>query len=128
MTPAATSPVTHTGDSTSRDELISRLSAKTHAAFERFEADRNAARLGPVLLAILEDCVPHTPARPLAEFPGNARLIADLGFDSLSLSEAVLHAEDLFVIRLSNTEITAARTLDDLRDLIARKVAGPAPG
>lgn len=127
MTSAGPSSVTHAGGSTNRDELGPCLSAKTRAAFERFDADRDPARLGPVLLAILEDCVPHTPARPLAEFPGNTRLIADLGFDSLSLSAAVLHAEDMFVIRLSNAEIAAARTLDDLRDLIARKLAGPAP-
>ena len=76
-----------------------------------------------MLFAILEDFIPRTPARPLAELPGGTRLIDDLGFDSLAITEVVFFAEDLFGISITNQEIIQVRTLEDLRGFIRRKVS-----
>jgi acyl carrier protein len=100
------------------------LSPKVRAEFERFQASGDPAALDPVLFAILSDFIPKPPARPLAELPGDTRLIDDLGYDSLAITEVVFFTEDLFRISISNEEIVQVRTLDDLRGFIHRKVAG----
>ena len=75
------------------------------------------------MLAILEDFIPRRSAIPLAELPGGTRLIDDLGFDSLAITELVFFTEDLFGFSITNEEIISVRTLDDLRGFIRRKVA-----
>ncbi|SDS13624.1 acyl carrier protein [Opitutus sp. GAS368] len=104
-------------------ESIRHLPAAARAAFARFQVIGDPAALDPVLLAILEDFIPKTPARPLAELPGGTRLIDDLGFDSLALTEVVFFTEDLFGITITNEEIIRVRTLDDLRGFIHDKVS-----
>ncbi len=106
-----------------QEECIRHLPAAARAAYGRFQAGGDPAELDPVLLAILEDFIPRTPAVPLAERPGDSRMIDDLGFDSLAITEVVFFAEDLFGISISNEEIIQVRTLDDLRGFIRGKVA-----
>ena len=75
------------------------------------------------MLGILQDFSPRHSAIPLADLPGHTRLIDDLGFDSLAITEVVFTAEDLFGISITNEEIVQVRTLDDLRGFIQVKVA-----
>ncbi|MFI5337082.1 MAG: acyl carrier protein [Opitutales bacterium] len=103
-----------------REDSLRRLPAGARAAFARFLTSGDPATLDPVLFAILEDFMPRT--RPLAELPGDTRLIDDLGLDSLSLTELVFFTEDLFGISITNEEIVRVRTLDDLRGFIHGKV------
>jgi acyl carrier protein len=105
-----------------RDESIRHLPAAARAAFERFQSRGDVTELDPVVLAILEDYIPRTPVQPLAELPGSTRLIDDLGYDSLAITEVVFFTEDLFDINITNEEIIQVRTLDDLRDFIRGKV------
>ena len=100
------------------------LSPAVRAEFERFQASGDPAALDPVLFAILADFIPKPSSRPLAELPGDTRLIDDLGFDSLAITEVVFFTEDLFRISISNEEIVQVRTLADLRGFIHSKVAG----
>jgi acyl carrier protein len=111
-----------------REESIQHLPAGARASFARFQTGGDPAALDPVLLSILEDYIPRTPARPLAELPGDTRLIEDLGFDSLAITEVVFFAEDLFGIKISNQEIVQVRSLDDLRGFIRRKLSLPPMG
>lgn len=123
MTPSAPSVVAITTAARDRDESIRHLPAAAQAAFVEFQTSGDPAALDPVLLAILEDFIPHSPAQPLAALPGTTRLIDDLGFDSLAITELVFFTEDLFGIKISNQEIILVRTLDDLRGFIRQKVA-----
>lgn len=107
-----------------QEDRIKHLPAEARAAFQRFQSTGDPAVLDPVLLAILDDYIPVSPAVPLAQQPGSIRLIEDLGFDSLAITEVVFFAEDLFGITISNDEIMQVRTLGDLRGFIRRKVAG----
>ena len=118
ITSAASAPAARYPDDSDRH-----LPAAAREAFGRFQAEGDPATLDLVVFAILEDFVPHTPAGPLAGLPGDTRLIDDLGFDSLAITEVVFMAEDLFGINISNEEIVQVRTLDDLRGFIRRKVA-----
>ena len=123
MKTSATSTTARPPNSTDRETNLRHLPAAARAAFERFQTGGDSAVLGPVVLAILEDYSPHPPASPLAELPGDTRLIADLGFDSMAITEVVFFTEDLFGINITNEEIIQVRTLDDLRGFIRRKVA-----
>ena len=112
---------------TEQQDRIKHLPADARAAFQRFQTDGAAAALDPVIFAILEDFIPLAPAQPLAIQPGTTRLIEDLVFDSLSITEVVFFTEDLFGITITNEEIIQVRTLDDLRGFILGKVAVRAP-
>jgi acyl carrier protein len=111
---------------TGLDDRIKHLPAEARAAFEQFQAGGDPTVVDPLVLAILEDFIPKGPATPLAKLPGTTRLIDDLGFDSLAITEVVFFTEDLFGINITNEEIIQVRTLDDLRGFIRAKVAARA--
>lgn len=104
------------------------MPAVARAAFRQFQADGDPAALDVVILAILADYVPRPTDAPLATLPGTTRLVEDLGFDSLAITEVVFFYEDLFGIAISNQEIVLVRSLDDLRSFVRRKVPAPLPG
>lgn len=108
------------------DDRIKHLPPEARAAFAQFQADGDPAVIDPLILAILEDFIPATPATPLAQLPGTTRLIDDLDFDSLAITEVVFFTEDLFGINITNEEIIQVRTLDDLRGFIRAKLAARA--
>jgi acyl carrier protein len=112
---------------TEQEGRIKHLPAEARAAFRRFHDEGDPAGLDPVIFAILEDFIPSHSSTPLAQLPGSTRLIDDLGFDSLAITEVVFFVEDLFGIGISNEEVVQVRTLDDLRGFIRRKVAVRAP-
>lgn len=122
MKPTDAPTASPAGTASDREERIKHLPAEARAAFQRFQAGGDAALLDPVIFAILLDFIPKTPAQSLTEFPGTTKLIEDLGFDSLAITEVVFFTEDLFEIKISNEEIIQVRTLDDLRSFIHRKV------
>lgn len=106
---------------------IKHLPAEARAALARFQAERDPAALDPLIFAILENYIPRKPATPLAAHAGDLRLIEDLGFDSLAITEVVFFTEDLFELTIANEEIVQVRTLDDLRAFIRQKVAARGP-
>ena len=112
---------------TSQADPIKHLSAEARAAFQRFQTLGDPSGLDTVVCAILADFMPRHSAVPMADRPGSTRLIDDLGFDSLAITEVVFFAEDLFGITISNEEMVQVRTLDDLRGFIRQKVAVHAP-
>jgi acyl carrier protein len=111
-----------------REEALRHLPDEAREAFKRFQATGEVAALDPVILAILADFIPRKTARPLAEMSGDSRLMDDLGFDSLAITEVVFFTEDLFGISIANEEILQVRTLDDLRSFVHRKVTGRTAG
>ena len=108
---------------TKRPDSLRHLPVHARTAYEQFQAGGDPAALGPVVLAILTDFSPRRSAVPLGDLPGDTQLIADLGFDSLAITEVVFTAEDLFGISITNEDIVQVRTLDDLLGFIQVKVA-----
>lgn len=123
MKPSVPPTSTQTPPAPEQEDRIKHLPADARAVFQRFQAEGDPAGLDPVILAILEDYIPLSPAVPLAQLPGTTRLIEDLGFDSLAITEVVFFAEDLFGITITNEEIIKVGTLDDLRGFIRTKVS-----
>lgn len=128
MQPPASSSSAKPTDPANKADAIRHLPPPIRAAFHKFEAEGDVAALDPVILAILKDYIPRQPERPLAEMPGDTRLMDDLGFDSLAITEVVFFTEDLFAISITNEEIIQVRTLDDLRSFVRRKISARAAG
>jgi acyl carrier protein len=110
------------------EDKIRHLPAEVRASFRRFQTQGDLAALDPVIAAILADFVPRKSTTQFTDLPGSTRLIDDLGFDSLSITELVFFTEDLLGISIANEEILQVRTLDDLRQFVRRKVAARAAG
>lgn len=106
------------------EDKLRNLPPEARAAFARFQTTRASADLDPVIFAILADFSPRKPAPSLAALPGTTRLIEDLGFDSLAITEVVFFTEDLLGVTISNEEILQTGTLDQLRLFIHRKATG----
>lgn len=108
------------------EDKLGHLPPPVQDAYRRFQDNGHSAELDTVITAILADLIPHTPPTPLEEMPGSSRLIEDLRFDSLAITEVVFFTEDLLGITISNEEILQVRTLDDIRGFVRRKVSARA--
>lgn len=109
------------------EDKLRNLPPEARAAFARFKTTRASTDLDPVIFAILADFSPRKPAPALAALPGETRLMEDLGFDSLAITEVVFFTEDLLGVTISNEEILQIGTLDQLRTFIHRKASAVAP-
>jgi acyl carrier protein len=93
-----------------------------HAAYLRLRDTGDPAAADTLVLAIVADHVPQK-GRALADAQ---ELIADLGFDSVAISEVVFFLEDLLQVRVTNAEILRVRTVGDLRAFVRAKLAAQA--
>ena len=80
--------------------------------------------LDHVVIGVVRSFIPKqvapAPDQPLVE---TARLMEDLGFDSLAVAETVFFLEDLFKVKISNEEIMQVRTVVELRAFVRQKIA-----
>jgi len=93
-------------------------------AHTRWVVTHDLAALDTVVLAVVAH---HLPSRiagdaltPLSE---SARLIEDLGYDSLAVAEIVFVIEDLYGVTISNQDLHAIRTIAQLRSFVRAKVS-----
>jgi acyl carrier protein len=92
-------------------------------AHARWVARGDHAALDAVVLAVVAY---HRPGRDPAagdDLPDSARLIDDLGYDSLALAEVVFFVEDLFKVTISNADLAGIATVADLRAYVRAKVS-----
>ncbi len=103
---------------------LAKFPAEVRDAHARFLLTRDADALDTVVLAIVRDHQPpavraHTPAVPA----DSARLMEDLGFDSLALAEIVFFIEDLYQVSVSNDDLMTIPTVGALRAFVRNKIA-----
>jgi acyl carrier protein len=111
----------------SASTLVNHFPSKVREAFARFREQRSSADADIVVLAVVRD---HQPGKKEGELdpPSDAnKLVEDLGFDSIAITEMVFFLEDLFQVRIGNDEILRVRTVGDLRAFIREKLAAVAP-
>jgi acyl carrier protein len=106
---------------------LARFPAGVRDAFARFLATGDTPALDPVLFAVVRDFLPKKNPAGDGPLPDGARLIEDLGFDSLAIVEIVFFMEDLFQIKISNAEIEQVRTIGELRAFVVKKYAAAKP-
>jgi acyl carrier protein len=123
MSASPVTPASSPASPASPAEKLRHFPAEVQESFARFQHSGDTAALARVIFAILGDFMPKKTGQPLTDVPPTARLIEDLGFDSLAITETVFFAEDLFAITISNEEILSVRTVGDLEQFIVKKVA-----
>jgi acyl carrier protein len=106
---------------------LARFPAGVRDAFARFLAVGDLDALDTVLFAVVRDFLPKKNPVAAGPLPDNARLIEDLGFDSLAIAEIVFFMEDLFSIKISNAEIQQVGTVGQLRAFVLHKFAVARP-
>jgi acyl carrier protein len=106
---------------------LAKFPREVRDAYTRYQTSGDASAVDTVVLAVVRDFIPKHLAPP-ADRPldDNARLMADLGFDSLAIAETVFFLEDLFAVKISNAEIMQVSTVAELRAFVRAKLAsGP---
>jgi acyl carrier protein len=93
------------------------------AAYAKFQQTGDASALDEVVMAVVRDFIPKTHPLPPGPLPETSKLMPDLGFDSLALSEMIFFLEDLFGVRISNEEIMSVRSVSELRQFLRKKLA-----
>jgi acyl carrier protein len=108
--------------------LANHFPAPVREAYARFTASRNPDEADIVVLAVLLDHIPDKKRRPTSQPADNVALVADLGFDSIAITELVFFLEDLFQVRITNEEILRVLTVGELRAFVREKIGvSPAP-
>ncbi len=107
---------------TAAEALLRHFPAEVRAAYGRLRDTGDPAAADTLVLAIVADHLPQK-GRALAD---GQELIADLGFDSVAISEVVFFLEDLLQVRVTNAEILRVRTIGDLRAFVRTKLAAQA--
>jgi len=105
------------------NDPLARFPADVREAFVRFRGNGDTAALDIVLFALIRDFLPKKDSVPAGPLPDDARLVEDLGFDSLAIAEIVFFMEDLFSIKISNAEIQQVRAIGELRAFVLQKFA-----
>jgi len=109
-------------------DVLQKFPLAVRDAHARFMTTGDTDALDTVVLAIVHD---HQPMQVRAPSPSalsnEAKLIGDLGFDSLALAEIVFFIEDLYKVSVSNEEIMSITTVGELRDFVRTKVAALVP-
>ncbi|MGA3007917.1 MAG: acyl carrier protein [Opitutaceae bacterium] len=105
------------------NDPLARFPAAVRAAFAQFLGTADTAALDTVLFATVRDFLPKKNSAAAGPLADGARLIEDLGFDSLAITEIVFFMEDLFQIKISNAEIQQVRTIGELRAFVLQKFA-----
>ncbi|HUI05397.1 MAG TPA: phosphopantetheine-binding protein [Verrucomicrobiae bacterium] len=105
-------------------EGLRRCSAKTVEAAVRYRETKDLTAIPQIVYGILERYQPATAAIKLSEANENARLIEDIGLDSLTLLEIVLSIEEILTLRIENEELREIRTIGQLNQFLHAKITG----
>lgn len=103
------------------------LPAAVLEAFQRYRSKGDPSAVEDVVIAAVVDYRPAVAGEAKA-VTDEARLVEDLGYDSVAVAELVFFLEDLFDLAIANEDIRGVSTIGDLRACVVRKLAGkPGP-
>ncbi len=107
---------------------LARYPAEARDAYERFRTSGDPEALRTVVLAAVRDFMPKRDlGAKNIEIKDEMRLMEDLGYDSLAVAETVFFFEDLFKVRIENTELMSVRTIGELRGFVSQKLSQTKP-
>ncbi len=102
--------------------LLARFPANVQADYASYRTQADLAAADRVIVAIVVDHVPAKSALKGAPPDDAHRLIADLEFDSLTLAEVIFFVEDLFQVRLNQSDLNHIITVGDLRAYVKQRL------
>jgi len=105
-------------------EGLRRCSSATLDAAIRFREGSDLQTIPVIVYGILERYQPATAPVKLAAANDSARLIEDLGLDSLTLLEIVLAIEEVLKIHIENDELREIRTVGQINQFLQAKTTG----
>ena len=113
---------------TSEDEAVlrdalKRCSEQTIEKAVEFRKTGNPELVGPVVMGIIERFLEPEKRAALKSAPDSAKMIEDLGLDSLTMVEIVLAVEDAVGMSIDNDDIQKLKTLGDIKNYIKGKVS-----
>lgn len=102
---------------------LARYPVEARDAYERFRTTGDVEALRLVVLAAVRDFMPkRNLSAANIELRAEMKLMEDLGYDSLAVAETVFFFEDLFKVRIQNTELFAVRTVGELQKFVIQKL------
>jgi len=102
---------------------LARYPVEARDAYERFRTTGDMDALGIVILAAVRDFMPkRNLGAGNIELRPEMKLMEDLGYDSLAVAETVFFFEDLFKVRIQNTELMSVRTVAELQKFVVQKL------
>ena len=105
-------------------EGLRRCSSATIEAAIRFREGGDFPAIPAIVYGILERYQPGTAPVKIAAATDSARLIEDLGLDSLTLLEIVLAIEEVLKIHIENEELREIRTVGQINQFLQTKITG----
>jgi acyl carrier protein len=122
----ASSKTNQPGSPDNAASLLKHFPEEVRAAYARFTATADPLAADVVVLAAVADHMPVAGRELVVGQSDALSLMADLGFDSVAITELVFFLEDLFRVNISNDEIVRVRTIGDLRAFVRQKVSARA--
>lgn len=107
-------------------EMLVGYPADTVDAAERFFREGDAEALDRLVAGVIAYHRPSKVKGERGEAPaleGANRLVEDLGFDSLAMVEMSFLLDELLGLKLSDDEMRALRTIDDVRGVVRTRAA-----
>ena len=101
---------------------LARYHVEARDAYERFRTTGDVEALRLVVLAAVRDFMPKRNLGANIELRPEMKLMEDLGYDSLAVAETVFFFEDLFKVRIQNTELFSVRTVGELQKFVIQKL------
>jgi acyl carrier protein len=102
---------------------LTRYPVEARDAYERFRTTGDVEALHLVILAAVRDFMPkRNLSAGSIELRAEMKLMEDLGYDSLAVAETVFFFEDLFKVRIQNTELLSVRTVGELQKFVLQKL------
>ena len=103
---------------------LAKFPQEVRDAYSRCKTSGDPDAVDTVVLAVVRDFIPKHVAPPADQpLADHAKLMADLGYDSLAIAETVFFLEDLFNVKISNEEIMKVSTVAELRAFVRAKLA-----
>ena len=107
---------------------LARYPVEARDAYERFRTTGDVDALRLVIMAAVRDFMPkRNLGASTIELRPEMKLMEDLGYDSLAVAETVFFFEDLFKVRIQNTELLNVHTIGELQKFVIQKLAESNP-
>ena len=104
--------------------LLARFPSEIQAAHDTYLTTKAFAAADQVLIAVLLEHMPkeQKEAQGSQPIPDEARLMEDLGFDSLAVAEVVVFVEDHYQVRDPQDRLLEMRKVGDLRAYLRQQL------